>query len=111
MISSSAVSARCRCTSRARNTLSSSTPQNYSIAKQIACHLGEPLNEEEIWEELLLVLPDADVAAHVRLGEMIIAACRRTAWRPAMALDVTVHSGGSTESPDAWTVCLMTDFQ
>lgn len=66
-------------------------PQNYSIAKQIACHLGEPLNEEEIWEELLLILPDAGETAHARLREMI-ALCTPTAWPRAAALDVSVHS-------------------
>lgn len=66
-------------------------PVGYSIAKQVAAHLGEPLDPAGIWEELQTVLPDAGPQERERLFEMADT-CSRTVWRSALCTDVFVSS-------------------
>ncbi len=66
-------------------------PHTYSIAKQIAAHLGGPLILEELWGELTAVLPDAGPTEHQQLASMI-ETCSKTRWRNAVRNDVLVSS-------------------
>lgn len=66
-------------------------PAGYSIAKQIAVHLGDELDLAEIWEELETVLPDAGEEEYAQASAMVDA-CRRTIWRPPVSTDVFVSS-------------------
>ncbi|MDU9376469.1 hypothetical protein McpSp1_10890 [Methanocorpusculaceae archaeon Sp1] len=66
-------------------------PHSYSIAKQIAAHLGGPLILEEIWDELTTVRPDAGDAEYQLLASMI-EACDKTDWRVADRTDAIVSS-------------------
>lgn len=77
--------------------LSHSTPEEfkepvgYSIAKQIAVHLGSELELAEIWEELQTVLPEAGEKEYAQTLAMI-EACRKTIWRSPVDMDVFVSS-------------------
>ena len=66
-------------------------PIRYSAAKQLACHLGDTLNPDEIHRELSFALPDADEKAHRVLDEMI-EACKAVQFRRAEACDVQAVS-------------------
>ncbi|MDV0444333.1 CRISPR-associated protein Cas4 [Methanorbis rubei] len=66
-------------------------PHSYSIAKQIAAHLGGQLILEEIWDELKTVRPDAGDAEYSQLFSMI-EACEKTDWQTALRADVIVSS-------------------
>lgn len=66
-------------------------PVRYSAAKQLACHLGDILNPDEIHRELSFALPDADDETHRILDEMI-EACKAVQFRKAEACDVQAVS-------------------
>ncbi|WP_268924740.1 CRISPR-associated protein Cas4 [Methanocorpusculum petauri] len=66
-------------------------PAGYSIAKQIAAHLGDELDFREIWEEIETVLPDAGAEEYAQASAMI-EACRKTVWRSPVNTDVFVSS-------------------
>ena len=63
----------------------------YTVCKQVSTHLGELLDPERIWDEILCVLPDADVECRELLDECV-AACRETAWQRPVQADLAVES-------------------
>ena len=63
----------------------------YAICKQLSYHLGKPLDEEVIWNEVTAVHPSVDPSLREFLG-ICIAACNKTAWKPAVQTDVRVAS-------------------
>ena len=63
----------------------------YAVCKQVSYHLGNVLEQEVIWSEVAAVRPAIDQAMKDFLG-LCIAACSKTAWKPAMQTDVTVVS-------------------
>ncbi|HQD26800.1 MULTISPECIES: Dna2/Cas4 domain-containing protein [Methanoculleus] len=63
----------------------------YTVCKQVSTHLGEYLDDEEIWREILCILPEAPPEARDFLDECI-AACRETAWRTPVQIDLAVES-------------------
>lgn len=63
----------------------------YAVCKQLSYHLGAPLDADRIWEEIRTVRPAADPAMKDFLG-LCIAACTKTAWKPAVQTDVGVSS-------------------
>lgn len=63
----------------------------YAICKQLSYHLGNPLDTDEIWSEVLAVCPALDPALRPFL-ETCIASCNKTSWKPAAQSDVRVIS-------------------
>lgn len=63
----------------------------YAVCKQLSYHLGAPLDADGIWEEIRTVRPTADPVMKDFLG-LCIAACNKTAWKPAVQTDVGVSS-------------------
>ncbi|RXE57062.1 hypothetical protein ABH15_02720 [Methanoculleus taiwanensis] len=63
----------------------------YTVAKQIASHLGTPLDPDRIWQEVLYVFPGADAEVRAFFDDCV-AACRRSRWKIAVESDVTVAS-------------------
>ena len=63
----------------------------YTVCKQVSAHLGELLEREEIWQEVLCVLPDAEEDTR-ELFDECINACRETAWQRPVQTDLTVES-------------------
>ncbi len=63
----------------------------YAVCKQISAHLGSPLDPEQIWQEVLTVLPAADSEARAFFDECITA-CRSGRWREPEEFDVLVES-------------------
>ena len=63
----------------------------YAVCKQVSAHLGELLEEEEIWREILHILPDADEEIQ-ELFDECIGACSETAWQRPVQTDLTVES-------------------
>ena len=66
----------------------------YTVCKQVSTHLGELLDPERIWHEVLCILPDAPPETR-ELFDECISACRETAWqrpvqsdRPAVESDL-----------------------
>lgn len=63
----------------------------YAVCKQISYHLGEPLHADAIWDEVLTVRPDTDLALREFL-DICIASCTKHEWQKANQTDVTVVS-------------------
>ncbi len=63
----------------------------YAICKQLSYHLGNPLDPDVIWDEVLAVRPgiDADMRSFL---DTCITACNKNTWRSAAHNDVNVHS-------------------
>ncbi|WP_243669160.1 Dna2/Cas4 domain-containing protein [Methanoculleus chikugoensis] len=68
------------------------SPPRYTVCKQVSTHLGELLEPEQIWQEILCVLPP-EAAEDVReLFDECIAACSATAWQRPVQVDLAVES-------------------
>jgi CRISPR-associated exonuclease Cas4 len=65
--------------------------ERYMICKQISYHLGNPLEAEVIWNEVLSVCPGIDPSLRLFL-ETCITSCNKTEWKPAVQSDVRVIS-------------------
>lgn len=63
----------------------------YTICKQVSYHLGNPLNADAIWSEVLAVSPATDPALREFL-DICIASCNKSEWKPAIQTDVRVIS-------------------
>ena len=63
----------------------------YTVCKQISYHLGNPLDAESIWSEVLAVHPEIDPDMRSFL-DTCISSCNKTAWVPAVQSDVRVIS-------------------
>jgi CRISPR-associated exonuclease Cas4 len=63
----------------------------YTVAKQIASHLGRDLDADAIWEEVRLVSPSIDPAMEAECAAWV-AACRTGTFRRAAESDVRVVS-------------------
>jgi CRISPR-associated exonuclease Cas4 len=63
----------------------------YTIAKQVSSHLGGDLNEEEIWEEVLAILPEIEPVFQAYLHTSV-ERCRSGAWRIPTETEVPVRS-------------------
>jgi CRISPR-associated exonuclease Cas4 len=63
----------------------------YSVCKQLSYHLGDPLDAELIWAEILVVRPKIDPSLRDFL-DLCITACNKRTWQPAEETDVHVHS-------------------
>jgi CRISPR-associated exonuclease Cas4 len=63
----------------------------YTIAKQVSSHLGGDLDEGEIWEEVVAILPEID-PAHRTYLHTSLERCRAGAWRIPAETDVPVRS-------------------
>ena len=63
----------------------------YAICKQLSYHLGDPLDAEVIWAEILVVQPKTDPALREFL-DICITACNKRTWQPAEETDVQVRS-------------------
>jgi CRISPR-associated exonuclease Cas4 len=65
--------------------------ERYVICKQLSYHLGNVLDPEEIWVEVMAVCPALDPALRPFL-DTCIASCNKSAWKPAAQSDVRVIS-------------------
>jgi len=65
--------------------------ERYMICKQVSYHLGNPLEPDIIWDEVLSVCPGIDPSFRSFL-ETCIASCNKTAWKPAVHSDIRVIS-------------------
>lgn len=63
----------------------------YAICKQLSYHLGDPLDAEVIWAEILVVQPKIDPALREFL-DICITVCNKRTWQPAEETDVQVRS-------------------
>ncbi|PKG32575.1 Dna2/Cas4 domain-containing protein [Methanoregula sp.] len=63
----------------------------YAVCKQLSYHLGTPLEADAIWQEVAAVRPGIDSSLR-ELLDISIAACNKTAWKPASETDVRVVS-------------------
>ena len=63
----------------------------YAICKQLSYHLGNPLDSERIWSEVLAVRPEIDPTLRSFL-DTCITSCNKTDWMPAAQSDVRVIS-------------------
>ena len=63
----------------------------YAVCKQISYHLGNPLDSEMIWEDLLSVRPGIDPGFRSFL-DSCVTACNKTEWNPAVQTDISVKS-------------------
>lgn len=63
----------------------------YTVCKQVSAHLGEALDAEQIWREVLCVLPEAPPETRELLEECI-GACRETTWQKPVQSDLAVES-------------------
>jgi CRISPR-associated exonuclease Cas4 len=68
-----------------------SESDRYVICKQLSYHLGQPLEPEVIWREVLAVRPGIDPDLRSFL-ETCITSCNKTEWKPAVQSDVRVIS-------------------
>ena len=68
-----------------------SESDRYVICKQLSYHLGQPLEPEVIWREVLAVRPGIDPDLRSFL-ETCITSCNKTEWKPAAQSDVRVIS-------------------
>ncbi len=68
-----------------------SESDRYTVCKQLSYHLGTPLDEEKIWQEIVTVRSDIDPALREFLG-LCIASCNKHEWRPAKEHDVPIFS-------------------
>jgi CRISPR-associated exonuclease Cas4 len=63
----------------------------YAVCKQLSYHLGDPLDAEVIWAEILVVRPKIEPSLREFL-DLCITACTRCTWQPAAENDVRVAS-------------------
>ena len=63
----------------------------YAICKQLSYHLGNPLDSDIIWSEVIAVRPDIDPNLRSFL-DTCITSCNKTDWMPAAQSDVRVIS-------------------
>jgi CRISPR-associated exonuclease Cas4 len=63
----------------------------YAVCKQLSYHLGDPLDAEVIWAEILVVQPKIDPALREFL-DICITACNKRTWQSAEETDVQVRS-------------------
>jgi CRISPR-associated exonuclease Cas4 len=63
----------------------------YAICKQLSYHLGNTLDSEMIWSEVLTVRPEIDPNLRSFL-DTCITSCNRTNWAPSAQSDVRVIS-------------------
>jgi CRISPR-associated exonuclease Cas4 len=63
----------------------------YAVCKQLSYHLGDPLDAEVIWAEILVVRPAIDPEMRAFL-DLCITACSKGEWQPAEETDVKVTS-------------------
>jgi CRISPR-associated exonuclease Cas4 len=68
-----------------------SESDRYVICKQLSYHLGQPLEPDVIWREVLAVRPGIDPDLRSFL-ETCITSCNKTEWKPAVQSDVRVMS-------------------
>ena len=68
-----------------------SESDRYTICKQLSYHLGNPLNPDDIWSEVLAVCPALDPTLRHFL-DTCITSCNKTVWKPAAQSDVRVIS-------------------
>ncbi len=62
-----------------------------AICRQIASHLGSPLDPDQIWDEITAAIPDISPIWRTYL-EGCVAACALGKWRTALRTDVPVRS-------------------
>lgn len=65
--------------------------ERYAVCKQLSCHLGDPLDAELIWAEILVVRPRIDPSLRDFL-DLCITSCNKRTWQPASENDIHVHS-------------------
>ena len=63
----------------------------YTICKQLSYHLGNPLDSEMIWNEVLAVRPETDPDLRSFL-DTCINSCNKTVWKPSAQSDARVTS-------------------
>jgi CRISPR-associated exonuclease Cas4 len=63
----------------------------YAVCKQLSYHLGDPLDAEVIWAEILVVRPAISPEMREFL-DLCITACNKNPWQPADETDVRVNS-------------------
>jgi len=63
----------------------------YTVCKQVSMHLWELLDPEEIWSEVLCILPEVPDEAR-ELFDGCIAACSGTSWQRPVQTDLVVES-------------------
>ena len=63
----------------------------YAVCKQLSYHLGDTLDAEMIWAEILVVHPQIDPVQREFL-DLCITACNRSTWHPPEETDVRVYS-------------------
>ncbi len=63
----------------------------YAVCKQLSYHLGDPLDAEVIWAEVMVVRPAINPEMRAFL-DLCITACNKGVWQPAEETDVRVHS-------------------
>jgi CRISPR-associated exonuclease Cas4 len=63
----------------------------YAVCKQLSYHLGDPLDAEVIWAEILVVRPKIEPSIREFL-DICITACDKGTWQPAEETDVQVRS-------------------
>jgi len=68
-----------------------SESDRYVICKQLSYHLGQSLEPDVIWREVLAVRPGIDPDLRSFL-ESCIASCNKSEWKPAVQSDVRVIS-------------------
>ena len=66
-------------------TIPSHESGRYAICKQLSYHLGNPLDSERIWSEVLAVRPEIDLNLRSFL-DTCITSCNKTDWMPAVNL-------------------------
>ena len=67
------------------------SPTGTRSASRLSYHLGDPLDAEVIWAEILVVRPKIDPSLREFL-DICITACNKGTWQPAEETDVRVHS-------------------
>jgi CRISPR-associated exonuclease Cas4 len=67
-------------------------PGRYVICKQLSYHLPGVVDPDQVWEEVLLVMPTIDPSMRGFLQDCI-EACAGTVWRKPVQTDVPVKSG------------------
>ena len=65
--------------------------ERYAVCKQLSYHLGNLLDADAIWQEVLAVCPGIDEAQRAFL-DTCIAKCKNIVWKPAVQTDVNVVS-------------------
>jgi CRISPR-associated exonuclease Cas4 len=65
--------------------------ERYAICKQLSYHLGNPVDADAVWSEVLAVSPSLDPAFREFL-DICIASCNKIVWKPAVQTDVRIVS-------------------